>query len=65
MTADAVSSFVIVAVADPCAILAFAGFESVTVNVSFPSTLVSPATVTGIVFSVSPGRNVSVPLAGV
>jgi hypothetical protein len=45
--------------------VAFTGFASVTLNVSFASMLVSPVTLIGIVFSVSPARNVSVPLAAV
>jgi hypothetical protein len=58
-----VSSLLIVSVPAPFAIFAFTAFDSDTVDVSSGSMLVSPVTLTGIVFDVSPGPNVSVPLA--
>src|SRR5512135_2557798 len=61
----ATSSFVIVPV--PCARdnVAPTGLLSVTVNVSFDSTTVSPLTATEIVFDVWPGANVRLPLCAV
>ena len=41
------------------------GLESVSVNVSSGSSTVSPLTVIATVFVVSPGENVTVPLAPV
>ena len=57
----AVSSFVIVPVAVARAIVAPEGLDSVTVNVSLGSTVVSPFTTTAIVFVVCPAVKVSVP----
>jgi hypothetical protein len=47
----------------PSAIVALAGLERLTVNVSFGSTLVSPLTCTVTVWLVAPGAKVTVPLA--
>ena len=55
------SSFVIVPVARARANDAFVAAESVTTNVSSPSTSLSPITSTEIVFAVSPGEKVNVP----
>ena len=61
------SSFVIVTVAldgEP-SVSPPVGLDSVTVNVSFGSTVVSPSTVTLIVALVAPGANVTTPDAAV
>ena len=44
--------------------VAFDGLLSVTVNVSSPSTRVSPLTYTVMILRVSPGENVNVPRSG-
>ena len=63
---DEVSSSVIVPVAVGVPDrFAFVGPDRVTVNVSFASSVTSPRTSTVMVFEVSPGANVSVPLADV
>jgi hypothetical protein len=59
------SSFRIVPVAVAVLIWAFEALDSVTVNPSSDSTVVSPSTLTVIVLLVSPGLNVSVPLGSV
>src|SRR5919204_5820728 len=50
------SSFVIVPVPEPSAIVAFAALDRLIVSVSSGSTTVSPLTWTSIVFVVSPGE---------
>jgi hypothetical protein len=54
-----------VPVPSPPAIEAFEGSESSTVNVSSGSSAESPTTSTAMVFVVSPGANVTVPLVAV
>ena len=61
----AVSSLVIVPIADPSAIVAPDAFDNVTVNVSVGSTAVSPSTAMVITCEVTPGANVIVPEAAV
>ncbi len=56
-----VSSFRMVPVPWPSAIVAFTGLDKVRVKVSSASTAVSPLTGTGTVFVVSPAAKVSVP----
>ena len=60
-TVGAVSSLVIVPVADAVPRVAPDGLVSETVNVSFGSTTASPATATLTVCEVTPGANVRVP----
>ena len=55
------SSFRIVPSAEASAMVAPAGFDSVTVNVSFGSTDASPNTFTLMTCSTTPGVNVTVP----
>ena len=62
--AGRVSSFVIVPRSVPFSISAPVGFERMTRNVSFVSTVVSPMTNTVTVFAVWPGLKMSVPVAG-
>jgi hypothetical protein len=57
------SSSVIVPRPEPSAIVALIALESSTVYVSSASSKLSPFTSTVSVFEVSPGANVSVPLA--
>ena len=61
--AGASSSSVIEPVPEPSASVAFTGDERPTVNVSSCSSAVSPVTATETDFDVSPGANVTVPLA--
>ena len=57
------SSSVIVPAPDPSAIVAPAGFDSVTVNDSFTSSTTSPFTVIAIVALVAPAAIVRLPVA--
>ena len=59
------SSSVMVAVASPLAMLAFAALLSVTLKVSSPSASASSPSVTVMVSDVSPGANLRVPDAAV
>src|SRR5262245_25285296 len=61
--AGGVSSLVIVPTPTPSPINAFAPFDRLTANVSFGSNVVSPFTVTLIVWVAVPGAKVSVPVA--
>ena len=61
----AASSLAIVTWSWPGAIVAFCGADSLSAKVSGLSGVVSPTTATGTVLAVSPGANVSVPVAGV
>ena len=64
-TGTCVSSFLIVPVAELRAIVALTGAESATVSVSSGSIARSATTETAIDLLVSPGANVSVPVAEV
>src|SRR5687767_15020818 len=64
-TVGAESSLVIVPVAVPSRMVAFAAPERPTVKVSFDSNVVSPLTSTEIVFEVSFARNVTTPALAV
>jgi len=57
----AVSSFTMVPVAEPCAMVAPFGDDRLSVRVSLASTTLSPVTWTWTTFEVSPAAKVSVP----
>ncbi len=63
MATMAKSSFWIVPVPCKVPIVALTGFKRSRCSVSLASTAASPLTITSMVFAVSPGAKVSVPLA--